>query len=347
MVFCFVWVSCVDKVDLSLPTTVLPIIIDGHITDQPGPYFVRVSKAYPVDGEYHPGLGVEQASVNITSSTGESHPLTHIAAGYYVTDSASFLGHVGRTYQLHILLPDNTLIESTLEQMASPGSIDSIYAEFVTTTNQDTGLDEIGYNIYVDATLAPGSSRRMRWKYNGIYEVTTDPSQIVVTIPCPNPPCPTGPLPCATNCECCYCWVHVNEEAPIIPSTAFNGTNEMKRVFMRYVPINNYTFNKKYWVQLTQMELSQPVYDFYSGVRGQIENGTSLFQPPFFELKGNVSAVNAQTKVVGVFSAAATTKRDVYFHRADVPRDMANPSIPADCRAIAPKSSTLRPPFWE
>lgn len=338
-----IWMSCVDKVDLELPPTELPLIIEGQITDQHVPYLVKISRAFPADGNFYQRVGIAGATVSITDDLGNEHALVDSLHGNYFTDSATMQGVIGRTYVLRVELNALASYESTPQKMMPSGSIDSIHYKLVEGTN-NAGVSEYGLNIYVDAQASAGSSLRMRWVFNGTYQVNTDPSLVGVTDP------DTGvftPLACSAGCECCYCFVSEREEYPIVIDNRFLGSTELTGVFMKYIPINNYTFNQKYKVQITQMEVSQDVYDFYKGIKGQIENANSLFQPPFFELKGNVRSTNSDELVIGVFSAVATVKKSTYILRSDLGIGMIYSVIPGDCRAVAPNSSITPPPDWE
>ncbi len=342
-----IWTSCIDRVDLSLPASEFPIIVDGMITDAPkeDTVKVRISKAFPVDGAYHPVAGVRDVDVVITDNTGASYVLNEDSVksiGTYWTTALQ--GTVGRTYKLSLKTKEGTRFESTPETMLAAGTVDSIYFEVVQRKNKAKDIDEEGFNVYINAKAAPGSSLRMRWKFDGTYQVNTNPAALTTTDP------ETGvvtPLACSAGCLCCTCYVSEKEESPIMANTTFVGASEMSRVFMRYIPINNYTFNQKYHVEITQMEVSQAVYDFYRAVKGQAENASSLFQPPFFELKGNIAPTNNNNLIVGVFSAAAVSKRSIYILRADIGHTIFSEEIIGDCRAVAENSSTTIPPFWQ
>ncbi len=339
-----IWMSCVDKVDLSLPSAELPLIIEGQVTDQAGADTVKITRAYPVDGNFYARQGVEGAQVTISDNAGNVDVLQDISRGYYVTQTLQ--GVVGRTYQLQVIV-GGTTFQSTPERMAPAGAIDSIYFEYTTTVNKDKNIEEEGFNIYLNGSVDPSSSRRLRWKYNGTYKIFTNPAAITMMIPCAAPPCPIVPLPCSEGCLCCTCYVHERETSPLVSNPTTLGADQFNRVFMHYIPINSLTFNEKYRVEITQMELSQQVFDFYDAVRKQIDNASSLFQPPFFELKGNMQAVAGGGNAVGIFYAAALTKRHIYIFRSDIPGSFFPTEIIGDCRAVADNSTTEIPPFWE
>lgn len=338
------WLGCVEQVDLSLAAQELPVIIEGVITDQPGPDTIKITKAYPVDGLYHSRVGVDGALVKIKDDIGTVEALTGISGGYYVAYALD--GTVGRTYTLSGVLSDGTVFESTLEKMAPAGSIDSILYELVSGVPKTNGSRQDEFNIYVNSTFNPSSSRRIRWKFNGTYRVVSDPSQIQTFDPnCLDANCPPITLPCATGCQCCICYAYDYEESPIISDTRI-ASNVINRTFIRSIPINSLVFHDRYRVEIVQMEVSQPVYDFYSAIKRQIESGSNLFQPPFLEVPGNVKVVSGSTPILGIFSAASQTRKHIYIYRSDVPYLLANDLIAGDCRKVAEHSTTTIPPFW-
>jgi len=338
------WLGCVDPVNLAIKADELPVLIEGMITDQDGLDTIKITKAYPVDGTYHSRVGIDNAIVTISDDAGNVDVLTGLSRGYYVTNTIT--GTIGRTYKLTGKLADGTMFESTLEKMAAAGTVDSIFYGFTSKVNKDKGINEEGLNVYVNATADPSSSLNIRWKFNGTYSLHTDPSLVTIPNPCLDPVCPPIPLPCAAGCLCCDCYASLAEASPILYDTRTQGSTAIYRKFIQYIPVNNLTFNQKLRVEVVQMDVSKAVYDFYFAVKRQIEGSSSLFQPPFFELPGNVEAKSGPTKVLGIFSAAAQTRKAIYVLRGDLPYQLGTEVIPGDCRAVAAHSTTTVPPFW-
>jgi len=328
-----IWLCCVDPVELSLPKAENPVIVEGLITDQPGPDTIKIATAYVVDGKFHARAGIVGATIVVSDDAGNHDQLTDIGNGYYVTNT--LVGAVGRSYSLLGQLPGGTTFTSGPEYMAAAGSIDSLFFEYTSARNGKTGEQEPGFNVYVNSTAAPGSSLRFRWKFRGTYVYFTDPS--LIQIP--------GPLPCAAGCVCCTCYATEHEPAPIVTDTRVVGELNVNRTLISYVPINGLTFNDHYRVDVQQMEVSQSVYDFYFAVERQINNASNLFQPPFFELKGNVSS-GGPVKIQGVFSAAAISTKHIYIYRTDVPFLLYSQPLAADCRAVVPHATIIAPPYW-
>jgi hypothetical protein len=343
------WLSCVDKVDISLPANQLPIVVDGMITDEAGPDTIKLTRAYPADGTTYPRTGIEGALVTVSDDTGLVDQLLDIGNGYYITNLLN--GTVGRTYQLNLQIPngsgESTVVSSTPQQLNEAGSVDSIYYEVTSSTNPDNGLTESGFNVYINATLRPNSNRRLQWTFMGTYVVTTDPAAVQIPIACDSPlGCGFMTLACADGCLCCTCYVYTNEVAPILSQPKIISGSQLHRVFMQYIPINKHTFFEKYRVEITQVELSEEVFDFYQAIQKQLENASSIFQPPFFELKGNLTVVSGPMPVVGTFAASARTRRHIFIPRTAVPFELSAELTIGDCRGIAPHSTTEIPPFW-
>lgn len=343
--------SCVDPVDLSLPSASQSFILEGGVKNYPTPDTIWLSKSFPVDGSFHPRVGVPGAKLWITDDAFVVDTLLDQQNGIYVTNNLQ--AAVGRTYILEGRIPvtladgtvDTTRFISTLEQMLPAGTIDSIYYELTSKVNQETGTSEDGLNVFINATVDASSSHRLRWKFNGTYVFTSDPSTIMIGVPCGDQIC-MMPLPCATNCECCKCWASEREALPLVTNPAFQGDTKVERVFVKYIPINGFTFSERYRAEVAQMELSKPVFDFYFGMRKQMENASSLFQPPFFELEGNLTVTSGSGTIIGIFSAAAEVKRVRYILKGEMASSIQPTILPGDCRVIVENATNIRPPFW-
>ncbi len=92
-------VSCEKNIDLDLEDQSGKIVIEGNITDDTGPYLVKITKsvAYTSAESY---TVIENAKVIISDNTGQSETLTYAGDGFYVTNT--FTAEPGRTYTLKV-----------------------------------------------------------------------------------------------------------------------------------------------------------------------------------------------------------------------------------------------------
>ena len=146
-----VFTSCEKTVDLDYKGNQSKLIIEGNITNEPGPYFVRLTKSIPLSdtGSYPT---VDNAVVTIRDDAGNSETLTSQGNGKYRTNSLT--GVEGRTYTLTVKTENQTYTaQSTMPQKVL---FDSIKVEKLVITG------ETEYNlipIYNDP-IAKGNNYR-------------------------------------------------------------------------------------------------------------------------------------------------------------------------------------------
>tara|TARA_R110000744_G_scaffold77289_1_gene152693 strand:+ start:350 stop:1207 length:858 start_codon:yes stop_codon:yes gene_type:complete len=136
----FLLQACEDPISIDLPSGSTYLVVEGWITDQPGPYRVRLSQTLPFDSpETNPKIS--DAKVYITSK-GVNYFLTENpeTPGEYLTDSAEFVGTPGVNYKLVIEWDDKVIISTENSFKAAP-PIDTLTYSFVP-------------NIFVPETLS-------------------------------------------------------------------------------------------------------------------------------------------------------------------------------------------------
>lgn len=92
--------SCEKEVDINLNDVSPAIVIEGIITDQPGPYSVAISKTvnFSASNIFPPVTGATVQITDVTSSLTET--LTETSPGVYTTNILQ--GISGHTYQLYV-----------------------------------------------------------------------------------------------------------------------------------------------------------------------------------------------------------------------------------------------------
>lgn len=95
----FLFNSCEKEIDLDLEDQSGNIVIEGNVTDEAGPYFVKITKSVAFT---QPNLypAIDNAVVMLSDDTGQTETLQYIGNGTYQT--ANFIGQPGRIYTLKI-----------------------------------------------------------------------------------------------------------------------------------------------------------------------------------------------------------------------------------------------------
>ncbi len=132
--------SCQEVVSIDLNKADPHMVIEGIISDQPGPYAVKVSKTgnYFESSLYFPP--VAGAKIVITDDNGQRDTLKEGAQGTYV--STTIKGITGRTYSMSVISEGKTYTASSY--MPAKILLDSVYA-----VKRSGFRSEPGYDIYV------------------------------------------------------------------------------------------------------------------------------------------------------------------------------------------------------
>jgi hypothetical protein len=123
--------SCEKIVDLKYKDNQSRIIIEGNITNEPGPYFVKITKSISLTETGIPPA-VDNAVVTMSDDAGNSETLTLQGNGIYRTNTLQ--GAAGRTYTLTVQVESQTYTaQSTMPQQVP---FDSIKVEKVVFTGE-------------------------------------------------------------------------------------------------------------------------------------------------------------------------------------------------------------------
>lgn len=348
--------ACLDRINIAIPSTELPIVVEGLITDEPGPYTVQLTRASRLNENLNFRKAVSAERVTIFDNAGNSEQMVEIEQGFYRTKSDGIRGVVGREYYVRIETRDGKIYESTPEKMNPVGKVDSIYYEFE-TFQPIADPTQYGFRVYVDAKGVTNGDNLFRWKFSRTFEIDGYP--LLHTVAVEGNPCSPAPRFCGSNgengsCTCCKCWVSVFETQPRISDNQFVSNGVFKKVEVGYVPLEYFPFLIKHRLEVQQMSLSRMAFEYWKTVQSQKEGISSLFQPPTGKTRSNLFEKNGNTEVQGIFYAAAVTKKQIYIRNADVPIRLkvekwncAEGIIAEACTFAYPFSSNEKPIDWQ
>ncbi len=158
----FLLYSCEEVIEIDLNSADPKVVIEGTITDQPGPYTVTITKTTDY---YNPGSYpmVSGAQVSISDDNGFFEELNETADGIYLTDSLQ--GTPGRTYTLTVIAEGQTF--SAASFMSQATEIDSLFYE--KSANGVRPRDKDGYNLIIKFIDQPGVEdfKRLKIYRNG------------------------------------------------------------------------------------------------------------------------------------------------------------------------------------
>ena len=355
-VFFSVFAGCVDPIEFDAVSNESQLVVEGSITNEPGPYIVSLfrTRALKTDLDYRQPV---RATVTILSDAGEEETLVGKEPGKYVTRFIQ--GVVGRSYFIRITTSEGAVYESAPEMIRPAGHIESVWYEFEARRKPFNTIDinDDRFNVYLNSTTQPDQENYIRWRVVGTYQIETQPWLRTKQNPfgpglIPDPhPCSgfeyRPPLVEVTDCSCCTCWVTNYEPLPQVSDEQFTEANRFRRKLVGIVPIKVDYFVEGYHVAVSQMSLSKTAYNYFRLIRAQKEGTTSLFQPVSGKLRGNISRTDSDEEVQGLFWAAGTTHSSVYIDRDDLPNFIGPPpQMIIECDVLK-NSTATKPAFWK
>jgi hypothetical protein len=156
-------VGCEKEIQLPLDTNQSILVIDGSITDEAGPYTIRLSKSMPITSVAN-YIGITNALVIVKDNTGKIDTLQHDQQGLYKTKTMK--GMYGNTYFLEVVVDNKKYTASST--MPQKVGLDSLRINPFPVNN------EIRYSVipvYADP-IALGNSYRFVQKINDTLDQT-------------------------------------------------------------------------------------------------------------------------------------------------------------------------------
>ena len=334
--------SCIDPLELDTASNASRLVVDGQITNEPGPYTVRlsISKPYASYADSWDAV-VTGASVVVADDEGHEEQLTETKPGFYQTSPGGIQGQIGNTYTLRIKTKDGKAYTSVPELLMPVPAIDTIYTEVRRQQVLNTaGNEETAYivEVYVDAREPGDTKNYYRWQWEGIYRISTQPwdySEKVRGVRVPMPK------------DCCdVCWVTSLAGGVNVSDDRLMNGKSIKRRLITQIPVNARTFENKYYIEVAQTSISEAAFDYWSTLQAQTASIGSIQDPPPAIILGNISNVNdPEERVLGFFAAAAVSKKNIFVRREDLGVNPGPLVFPDDCRVLA-NSTTEKPAFW-
>lgn len=365
--FCFIVLidSCVDRHEIPEHNIQPRLVVDGMITDSPGPYTIFLSKSAEIDRNLDRPVAVTKASVTILDDAGNEELLNEVSPGEYRTSETGIRGVIGRSYHVVIRIEDREYI-SKPQVLTPAGEIEDINFSFALNSINPSDLSKPQHalNVSINAKASADGSALLRWRWLSIYEVFYMPRLKTRIVCCPEVEVPNPP-PCSgfregngpggivqfDVCTCCNCWTEERSLSALISDNKSVSDKEFRNVSIAKIRVEGKRFLVRYYMQVEQLSLSPEVYNFWKLIRSQQEGEGSLFQTNAVRVRGNiVSTTHPEEQVLGVFAVSAAVRRSFFIDRKDVPITLPLDTTRESCLLHRSpglnKASNKRPTFW-
>lgn len=341
--------SCIDKIDLEIPTGAEDALaIEGRII-KGDPSFVALSvnRLFNFDGESRSNLALRK--VTLIDSDNVSLELRSSDNSVYraeIEEDSPIDVQVGKSYKIRVELFDNRIFESDLEELvATPDIVDLNVAiqEDVETgiTGNATTVERVA--LSVDSDLSGLENGGLYWDVFNIFKITDSPIR--------------------QNIELKTCYVtkpaNVNDIYVLDPQST---TEDILRGIPLRVADIDLRFSEGLYYEVRQYALSRSALDYWGAIDFLSERTGNIFDGPVGEVPTNFMNINDPDDPVYGFFFASEEK----MARIKVPQNLVGnpephcpPNTPAtsgpfgsclwglccDCLAD-PDATTEKPSFW-
>lgn len=335
---CFLLITCITPYDARITDNVPKLVVDGTITDQPGPHIIRLSYSSAfVNAETYDGRAVSGASVTIEDSDGIITPVGFDRNGLYKTP-VTFKGVVSKKYSLLIKLPNGKEYRSHPELMQAVAPLDTITGIYRKVTREFL-RGEFDISVEFKDPAGTDDFYAFKWKHYDIKKTCKDSMHFETQ------------TRYTWNC-CGYCWAV--EECPgcinVISDKFINGSS--LKFPITTIPYDN---RKAYFIEVESRSLSENAYAFWKTVSTQVNNSGGIFDSPPITIKGNFYNISdPDEQVLGFFGVSAISTSAIHFRRDKVPEPpFENPIFPrtllpacVPCNVTGGLQTTQTPKGW-
>lgn len=303
--------SCVEKYWPNVDKYEYALVVDGLLTNGDEPVVVQLSFSSQVNNqELIPAIGAE-LYLSIENQT--DIPLIEIEPGIYNVSDTSFHGEVGKSYQLHIKLPNGKNYESSICTIPHTSTLDSVYGkeekqkainsnkmlngiQFYIDNHTTNQSDTIYYLWRLTQTLKYQASFTLDYTYSGEF------------IPFPNPD------------SLRTCWLTTPVSQIFIFSTVLSGNSVIKNFPINYVSTESKALSIRYSLLVKQLSITKNAFDYYNTLKQQnLEQGDFYSEQPI-QIRGNiVNIANPEEPVLGYFTVGSVTEKRIFVNRPHLP----------------------------
>ena len=333
--------QCVEPFTPTLEENESLLVVEGIITDAPGPYIVELSIS--TDLTSLSKLPLAGARVTIVEQGGEQEELLEISPGVYSTSVSGIRGVVGKRYKVVVVTPEGEAYESSFEEILPPEPVDTVYVEIESRVDPNYNYDLRGYQFYVDASIQNPENKYLFWKLTATYKFNADlkiPFYYAGGIfPFPNP----------DSLFTCFKTIDVRD---VFVFNAEKLTDpEIRQFPLHFVDTEYRELYLRYSLLTKQYTISKEAFLFWDNIKKQNSDLGALYTTQPFQIRGNVMNVSDQEEpVLGYFMAAGYSENRIFVDRPfGVPFHFSNcvigePEI-YDMRSLPWLSSSLWPIF--
>lgn len=282
------------------------LVIDGMITNKPGPYIINLSLSTTVNDPAR--IPLANCEVMIIDDKGNSETLHESEPGVYTTSPFGIQGMVGREYKITIHTPDKKNYESAFEELQQPVGIDSVYAEIAYKEDVNYVYDLAGYQFYLDTYQAENDTTFFLWKLERTYKFNANYRIKYIF---------DGAFHIMAHSDSLYtCYKTDNIEEIFTYHTLNLADPILSRFPIHFVNTETKELSIRYSLLVKQLTINETAYQFWNSLEDRESEEGSMYTKQPYQIRGNVfNPDNPNEPVMGFFLVAGRTDKRIFVNR--------------------------------
>ncbi len=288
------------------------LVVDGKITNEPGPYIVRLSLSSAVINNvpnFEPATGYQ---VTIMDDRGNSESLYELSPGIFSTTENGILGITGRKYRLEIISPSGETYQSAYELLREPTGIASVYPKIEYRHSNEVSYDLVGYQFYLDTERAPQDSSYYLWDMTATWQYQADLKIRYIF---------DGTLrPFYNSDSLRICWKTEIVKDIFTYTTVGLSQPVLTGYPLHYVSTETRELSIRYSLLVKQLSVSEGAHIFWRAAQEQNSDAGNLYSRQPYRIRGNINNTNnPDEQVLGYFMAAGISEKRIFVNRPSPP----------------------------
>lgn len=306
------------------------LVIEGKITNEPGPYTVKLSSSSSVqEPAYFPKSG---AKVIITDNEGNAETLTEVESGVYKTSATGIQGKAGKYYKL-IIETDGRKYETPFEKLKTAVGIEPIIIKHEIRQSDNPEDDEEGIRFYVstdnaiidtsyfywgvEETYEFHAAYLMRFIFNGVFIKPIPSYWEYINVPPPPSENRYG-VPVAQDPDSLfYCWKTNMVKERFTHTTENLSTPKLNNQPLHFIPYMDERIKIKYSLLVKQYTISEKAFLYQRKLKEQNSENDNLYTKQPFQIRSNLVNVDDPDEIIlGYFMTAGVCTAERIFTKA-------------------------------
>jgi len=302
--------GCKEEIQLSYNDTNELFVVEGFITNEPGPYTIKISTSSQVDDpQVYP---ITNCTITIYDNTGYYEKLSEVEPGVYNTNEIQ--GEIGNSYKISIITSDDKEYVSEYQEILTPVEIDTVFAKIEYHESDVNSYKNPGYQFYVNTKQSSQSENYYLWTLNETYEYTVDYTVFDITqVDDRNEEFIRDFTPLYR------CWKTNDIKKIYTAETASLSSSFISDKSLHFVNAETKKLTNRYSLLLKQYTIDKVSYTFWKGIENQISGENFLFLTQPYNIKGGIVNINDSTEtVLGHFTVASVDEKRIFVNRPNV-----------------------------